>query len=74
VLPNAGIDIAPGARRRVPEMMIWATLVAVGSLTARLPEMVAKGESSLTPVQLWQLAQACSKTLRPSASATALFR
>src|SRR5262245_30689058 len=69
MLPNAGIDIAPGARRRVPEMTICATLMAVGSLTARLPEMVAKGESGLSPVQLWQLTQACAKTLRPSASA-----
>src|SRR5215510_4046780 len=69
MLPNAGIDIAPGVRRRVPEMTICATLVAVGSLTARLPEMVAKGESALTPLQLWQLAQACANTLRPSASA-----
>jgi len=52
-------------------MTICATLVALGSLTARLPEMVAKGESALTPVQLWQLTQACANTLRPSASATA---
>jgi hypothetical protein len=52
-------------------MTICAALVAVGSLTARLPEIVAKGESALTPVQLWQLAQACSNTLRPSTSATA---
>ena len=57
-----------GVNRRVPEMTICATLVAVGSLTARLPEIVAKGESALTPVQLWQLTQACAKTLRPSAS------
>src|ERR1700758_2815918 len=69
--PNAGIDIAPGVKRRVPEMTICATLVAVGSLTARLPEIVAKGESGLTPVQLWQLAQACANTLRPRALATA---
>ena len=52
-------------------MTICATSVALGSLTARLPEMVAKGESALTPVQLWQLTQACANTLRPSASATA---
>src|SRR5262252_5967620 len=71
MLPNAGIDNDPGANRRVPEMTICATLVAAGSLTARLPEIVAKGESSLTPVQLWQLAQACANTMRPSASATA---
>src|SRR5215831_20906493 len=69
--PNAGIDIPPGAKRRVPEMTICATLVALGSLTARLPEIVAKGEIALTPVQLWQLAQACANTLLPSVSATA---
>ena len=40
MLPNAGIDIPPGAKRRVPEMTICATLVAVGSLTARLPAIV----------------------------------
>jgi hypothetical protein len=33
----------------------------------RVPELVAKGERVLTPVQLWQLARACSNTLRPSA-------
>jgi hypothetical protein len=71
VLPNAGIDIAPGVKRRVPEMTACATFVAVGSLTARLPEIVARGERSLMPVQLWQLTQACANTLRPSASATA---
>src|SRR6516165_4517234 len=71
MLPNAGIDIAPGVKRCVPEMTICATLVAVGSLNARLPEIVAKGESGLSPVQLWQLAQACANTWRPSASATA---
>src|SRR6516225_7035229 len=71
MLPNTGIDIAPDTERCVPEMTICATLVAVGSLTARLPEIVAKGESALMPVQLWQLAQACSNTLRPSASGTA---
>src|SRR5215470_12562915 len=69
--PNAGIDIAPGAKRRVPEMTICATLVALGSLTARVPEIVAKGDSALTPVQLWQLTQACANTLWPSASAIA---
>src|SRR5262245_35978991 len=52
-------------------MTICATLVALGSLTARLPEIVAKGEIALTPVQLWQLAQACAKTLPPRVSATA---
>lgn len=71
MLPNAGIDIAPGVKRRVPEITICAILVAFGSLTARLPEIVANGESALTPVQLWQLTQACANTLRPSVSATA---
>ena len=71
MLPNAGIDIAPGVKRRVPEMTICATFVAFGSLTVRVPEIVATGDSALTPVQLWQLAQACSKTLRPSELATA---
>src|SRR5262249_4578616 len=71
MLPNAGIDIEPGVRRCVPETTICATLVAVGSLTARLPEIVAEDESKLTPVQLWQLAQACANTLWPSAFATA---
>src|ERR1700761_685853 len=51
-------------------MTICATLVATGSLTARAPVIVAKGEIALSPDQLWQLAQACSKTFLPSASAT----
>ena len=44
MLPKTGIDIAPDAERCVPEMTNCATLVAVGSLTARLPEIVAKGD------------------------------
>src|SRR5271169_2821376 len=71
MLPKAGIEIAPGAKRRVPEMTICTTLVALGSLTARLPDIVANGEIMLTPVQLWQLAQACSKTFLPSTSLAA---
>ena len=50
----------------MPEITICATLVAVGSLTARAPVIVAKGEIALTPVQLWQLTQASSKTFLPS--------
>jgi hypothetical protein len=46
------MDIAPGVNRRVPEITICATLVALGSLTARVPDIVAKGDIALTPVQL----------------------
>jgi hypothetical protein len=41
VLPKAGIDTTPGGVCRiVPEITIWATLVAVRSLTARAPTTV----------------------------------
>src|SRR5271169_4381170 len=70
MLPNAGIETTPcGSCRRVPVMTICATFVAVGSLTARAPVMVAKGVMALTPVQLWQLTQASAKIFLPSASA-----
>jgi hypothetical protein len=40
--PKAGIDTTPdGVCRSVPEITIWATLVAVRSLTARAPATVA---------------------------------
>src|SRR6202012_751232 len=68
MLPKAGIDSAPcGELRRVPEITICATLVAAGSLTARAPVIVAKGVSALSPLQLWQLAQASAKIFLPSA-------
>jgi hypothetical protein len=35
----------------VPEITIWTTLVALGSLTAHAPVSVAKGEIELSPVQ-----------------------
>jgi hypothetical protein len=38
--------------RVVPEITICTTLVAVRSLTPRVPAIVAKGEIWLTPVQL----------------------
>ena len=70
MLPKAGIETTPfGSCRMVPEITIWATLVAVGSLTARLPAIVAKGEIRLTPVQSWQLAwfiRAATETACPS--------
>src|ERR1700733_6020091 len=56
-----------GSCRRVPEITICATFVAVGSLTARAPAIVAKGVSALTPVQLWQLTQASANIFLPSA-------
>jgi hypothetical protein len=63
-LPKPGIGRMPaGWSRRVPEITICATLVAVGSLTARAPGSVAKGESALTPVQLWQLTRFGKKFL-----------
>src|SRR5271170_2200868 len=69
MLPKAGIDTASsGSVRCVPEITICATFVAVGSLTARTPAIVAKGVTALTPVQLWQLAQASAKIFLPSAS------
>ena len=60
-----------GVCRTVPEITICATLVAVRSFTARVPAIVAKGESGLTPVQSWQLAQASWNTFLPRASAVA---
>src|ERR1700676_5815448 len=54
-----------GTCRLVPEITIWATLAAVGSLTAHAPVSVAKGEIGLSPVQPWQLTQAPSNTILP---------
>jgi hypothetical protein len=54
--------------RLVPEITIWATLVAPGSLTAHAPVSVAKGEIELSPVQPWQLTQAPSNTIFPRGS------
>src|SRR5260370_40819234 len=69
VAPNAGIEIAGGGGlRRVPEITIWATLAALGSLAARAPVSVAKGESGLSPVQPWQLTQAPSNPILPRGS------
>src|SRR5580658_8058695 len=59
----------PALRRCAPESTIWATLMAVGSFTARVPVSVAKRVNGLTPLQLWQLAQASSNTALPSRSA-----
>src|SRR5438876_7804728 len=65
------METAPeGVVRRVPEMTICATFTALGSLTARAPVNVAKGEMGLPPVQPWQAAQAPSNRCRPCASAT----
>src|SRR5713101_3817410 len=61
--------MAPSLCRFVPEITIWATLVAPGSLTAHAPVSVANGEIELSPVQPWQLAQAPSNTILPRASA-----
>ena len=44
---------------------IWATFVALGSLTAHAPVSVAKGEIGLSPVQPWQLTQAPWNTIFP---------
>ena len=69
MLPKAGMESAPGGIcRLVPEITICATLVALGSLTARTPVSVASGESALWPVQPWQLTQAPSKTILPRTS------
>ena len=54
-----------------PDNTICATLIAVGSFTARLPVRVAREASGLTPVQLWQLAQAPSKISLPYGSTLA---
>src|ERR1700676_4022795 len=54
-----------------PDNTICATLVAVGSFTARLPMRVAREASGLTPVQPWQLAQAPSKICLPCGSTLA---
>src|SRR5689334_15137026 len=50
-------------------MTICATLVAPGSLTAQAPVRVAIGETWLSPLQPWQLTQACWNTILPRASA-----
>src|SRR5258708_31398667 len=57
-----------GVCRLVPEITICATFVAPGSLTAQAPVSVANGEFALSPVQLWQLTQAPSKTILPRGS------
>jgi len=38
-------------RREAPEITIWATLMAVGSLTARDPVSVARSVSDPRPLQ-----------------------
>src|SRR4030088_1616158 len=64
------MESAPGGVcRLVPEITICATLMAPGSLTARVPVSVAKGVSGLSPVQPWQLTQAPWKTVLPRALA-----
>src|ERR1700730_11341301 len=69
MLPNAGIETAPGGVRRfVPEITICVTLVALGSFTAHEPVSVARGLMALSPVQSWQLTQAPSNTILPRAS------
>ena len=55
--------------RLVPDSTICATLVAAGSLTAQVPVSVAIGDTGLSPLQPWQLAQALANTFLPRASA-----
>src|SRR5437764_12631395 len=67
--PKAGMErTSGGVMRRVPEITICATFVALGSFTARAPVSVAKAEIGLTPLQSWQLAQAPSNTSLPRES------
>ena len=50
--------------------MICATLIAVGSFTARAPVSVACVQIALSPVQPWQLGAGACEELLPRASAT----
>src|SRR5580704_6259930 len=69
MLPNAGMETAPGSVcRSVPEITICTTLVALESLTAHAPVSVANGVRALSPVQPWQLTQAPAKILLPRPS------
>src|ERR1700733_8536620 len=62
---------SPLTCRWPPPMITCATLVAVGSLTPRVPVNVANGITGLIPVHPWQPAQAPSYTALPCDSVDA---
>src|ERR1700688_2861109 len=62
------MNMRPCESCAAPLITVWATLIAVGSLTAREPVRVACGQISLLPVQLWQLMQAAAKIILPRIS------
>src|ERR1700733_178202 len=66
--PNAGmVAMAPAAGSGLaPRNTASATLVAVGSFTARVPVKVVYGTKSLTPVHEWQPLQVPANRLRPA--------